>query len=98
MLAVRLQSTGAGGDTALQENRECRHSRSSPGTQEPRKPPCLPDKAAEHLRLKAAVGRVGVGVDLLLIEQRDFDRRSQVPGTLPYWAKKEGRVLHDAAA
>ncbi|HQY10347.1 MAG TPA: nucleotidyltransferase domain-containing protein [Burkholderiaceae bacterium] len=60
--------------------------------------PELPDKAAEYLRLKAAVGRVGVGVDLLLIEQRDFDRRSQVPGTLPYWAKKEGRVLHDAAA
>ncbi len=60
--------------------------------------PDLPDKAAEYLRLKAAVGRIGVGVDLLLYAQPDFDRRSQVPGTLPYWARKEGKVLHDAAA
>lgn len=58
----------------------------------------LPDKAAEYLRLKAAIGRVGVGVDLLLYSEAEFDRRSQVPGTVPYWAKKEGRVLYDAAA
>ncbi|EXI67485.1 MAG: nucleotidyltransferase domain-containing protein [Accumulibacter sp.] len=60
--------------------------------------PELPDKAGEYLRLRAALGRVGVGVDLLLFARPDFDRRSQVPGTLPYWAKKEGKVLHDAAA
>ena len=58
----------------------------------------LPDKAAEYLRLKAAIGRVGVGVDLLLYSEAEFDRRSQVPGTVPYWAKKEGKVLYDAAA
>lgn len=60
--------------------------------------PELLDKAGEYLRLKEAVGRIGVGVDLLLFAQPDFERRSQVPGTLPYWAKKEGKVLHDAAA
>jgi len=60
--------------------------------------PELLDKAGEYLRLKAAVGRIGVGVDLLLFSQPDFERRSQVPGTLPYWAKKEGKVLHDTAA
>jgi predicted nucleotidyltransferase len=60
--------------------------------------PELPDKAAEYLRLKAAVGRIGVGVDLLLFARPDFERRSQVPGTLPYWAKKEGKVLHDSTA
>jgi uncharacterized protein len=59
--------------------------------------PDLIDKASEYLRLKAAVGRLGVGVDLLLFSRPDFDRRSQVAGTLPYWAKTEGRVLHDAA-
>lgn len=58
--------------------------------------PEVPDKAAEYLRLKAAVGRIGVGVDLLLFARNDFERRSQVPGTLPYWAKKEGKVLYDA--
>lgn len=58
----------------------------------------LPDKAAEYLRLKAAIGRVGVGVDLLLYSEAEFDRRSQVPGTVPFWAKKEGKVLYDATA
>jgi predicted nucleotidyltransferase len=58
----------------------------------------LPDKAEEYLRLKAAVGRLGVGVDLLLFARAEFERRAQVPGTLPYWAKTEGRVLHDSAA
>lgn len=58
----------------------------------------LPDKASEYLRLKEAVGRIGVGVDLLLFSEREFERRSQVPGTVPYWAKKEGKVLYDAAA
>ena len=57
--------------------------------------PELPDKAAEYLRLKEAIGRIGVGVDLLLFARPDFERRCQVPGTLPYWARKEGRVLLD---
>ncbi len=57
----------------------------------------LPDKAAEYLRLKAAIGRMGVGVDLLLYSEAEFDRRSQVPGTVPYWAKIEGKVLYDTA-
>ena len=57
----------------------------------------LPDKGAEYLRLKAAVGRLGVGVDLLLLSEREYEGRSQVPDTAPYWAKKEGRVLHEPA-
>lgn len=56
------------------------------------------DKAGEYLRLKAAVGRMGVGVDLILFARPDFERRSLVPGTLPYWAKTEGKVLYDAPA
>jgi predicted nucleotidyltransferase len=56
------------------------------------------DKAGEYLRLKEAIGRLGVGVDLLLCAEAEFQRRSQVPGTVPYWVKKEGKVLHDAAA
>lgn len=58
----------------------------------------LPDKAAEYLRLKGAIGRVGVGVDLLLLSEQEFERRSRVPGTLPYWAEKEGKVLYDTAS
>lgn len=59
--------------------------------------PALADKAGEYLRLKAAVGRLGVGVDLVLFARPEFERRSLVPGTLPYWAKTEGKVLYDTA-
>jgi predicted nucleotidyltransferase len=58
----------------------------------------LPDKASEYLKLKQAIGRIGVGVDLLLFSELEFQRRSQVPGTVLYWARMEGKVLHDTAA
>jgi predicted nucleotidyltransferase len=58
----------------------------------------LTDKASEYLKLKQAIGRIGVGVDLLLFSELEFQRRSQVPGTVLYWAKMEGKVLHDSAA
>ena len=60
--------------------------------------PEVGDRAGEYLRLKAAVGRIGVGVDLVLFARPEFERRSLVPGTLPYWAKREGQVLYDATA
>ncbi|MFH0825986.1 MAG: nucleotidyltransferase domain-containing protein [Pseudomonadota bacterium] len=60
--------------------------------------PEIDDMAEGYLRLRKAVGRMGVGVDLLLCTQRDFNRRSQVRGTVYYWAKNTGRVLYDASA
>ena len=60
----------------------------------------LADPGAEYLVLMQALGRVapGVGVDLLLYPQGEFERRSQVPGTVLYRARREGRVLHDTLA
>ncbi|MDP1537162.1 MAG: nucleotidyltransferase domain-containing protein [Burkholderiales bacterium] len=58
----------------------------------------VPDKAAEYLNLHRAVGAMGVGVDVLVFSRDEFERRSQVPGTVPYWAKKEGKLLYDATA
>lgn len=60
--------------------------------------PQVENKAEEYLRFHRAVGSIGVGVDLLICSRDEFERRSQVPGTLPYWAKKEGKLLYDAAA
>jgi len=54
------------------------------------------DKSAEYLRLHRAIGAMGVGVDVLVMSSEEFARRSQVPGTLPYWAAKEGKLIHDA--
>ena len=56
------------------------------------------DKAAEYLRLHRAVGNLGVGVGVMVISREEFDRRRQVPGTLPYWASKEGQLLYDTSA
>ena len=56
------------------------------------------DKTAEYLKIHRAVGSMGVGVDIVVISREDFERRRQVPGTVPYWAAKEGRRIHDARA
>lgn len=56
------------------------------------------DKTAEYLKLHRAIGAMGVGVDVLVMSQDEFTRRSQVPGTVPYWAVKEGQVIYDTCA
>lgn len=55
------------------------------------------DRAAEYLRPRDALGRVapGVGVDLLLYPLAEYERRSQVPGTVLHEVRVEGRVLLD---
>lgn len=58
----------------------------------------LDDKASEYMRLRDALGALPTGVDLLLMSRHDFERRSQVKGTMPHRARHEGRVLYDATA
>ncbi|HET6719960.1 MAG TPA: nucleotidyltransferase domain-containing protein [Rhodocyclaceae bacterium] len=60
--------------------------------------PGFSDKASEYMKIRSAIGRLGVGVDLLLFSEEEFARRSQVPGTVPYWAAREGKVIHDRRA
>ncbi len=56
----------------------------------------LPDKANEYLRLRAALGFIETGVDVLLYPLDEFERRSQVPGTVLFEARMDGQVLYDA--
>jgi predicted nucleotidyltransferase len=55
------------------------------------------DRAAEMVRLHEAVGDVGTGVDVLVYSEEEFERRSRVPGTVLYWARKEGKPIYEAA-
>jgi uncharacterized protein len=56
--------------------------------------PEVSDKYTEMIRLHKAVGSIGRGVDVLVYSEAEYQRRSQVPGTLLYWARKEGRALY----
>jgi predicted nucleotidyltransferase len=59
--------------------------------------PKAKNKYDEMIRLHEAVGKIGVGVDILVYSEAEFNRRSQVPGTVLYWAQKEGKALYEAA-
>lgn len=60
--------------------------------------PNFADKVDEYLRIRTAIGVLGVGVDLLLFTDEEFERRSTAPGCLPYWAKREGKLLLERTA
>lgn len=59
--------------------------------------PSVDNRGEEMLQLYQAVGRIGTGVDLLVYSDAEYARRSQVPGTILYWANKEGRTLYESA-
>lgn len=56
----------------------------------------LGNKGEEMVNLNRAIGWIGKGVDVLVYSEEDFARRSVVPGTAPYWAATEGKVMYDA--
>ena len=58
----------------------------------------IPDPTGEYVRLREAIGSVGVGVDLLVFSEAEFERRRDWCSTPVYWAIREGRVLHESAA
>jgi predicted nucleotidyltransferase len=56
----------------------------------------LPDPTAEYVRLREAVGSMGVGVDLLLYSEAELERRRDWCSTPLYWAVREGKVLYES--
>jgi predicted nucleotidyltransferase len=58
--------------------------------------PHVTDQYGDMIRLHKAIGDIGVGVDVLVYSDKEFQRRSQVPGTVLYWARKEGRAVYEA--
>nr|VFK62248.1 MAG: Nucleotidyltransferase domain-containing protein [Candidatus Kentron sp. UNK]VFK70382.1 MAG: Nucleotidyltransferase domain-containing protein [Candidatus Kentron sp. UNK] len=58
--------------------------------------PRLDNRGEEMLRLYRAVGHIGAGLDLLVYSNEEYKRRSQVPGTVLYWARQEGRILYES--
>lgn len=51
---------------------------------------------SEYLRLREAVGSLGIGVDLLLYPEDEFEKRKEWWATPVYWAVREGKVLYES--
>ena len=58
--------------------------------------PEVKHRNAEIVRLRRALGEVGVPVDLILYGANHVERWGNVPGTLVYEALRDGRVLAGA--
>ena len=58
--------------------------------------PEVKHRNAEFVRLRRALGEVGVPVDLILYGANHVERWGNVPGTLVYEALRDGRVLAGA--
>lgn len=54
------------------------------------------DKGCEMARLRAAVGCIGVGVDVLVFSEAEVERKCDWCTSPIYWALREGKVLYEA--
>lgn len=59
--------------------------------------PKVSNRHQEMVDLRRAIGNIGVGVDVLVYSEDEYERRSRVPGTVLYWARKEGRSVYEPA-
>ncbi|MEW6487387.1 MAG: nucleotidyltransferase domain-containing protein [Thermodesulfobacteriota bacterium] len=57
----------------------------------------LGSAVAEMARLRRAVGRIGIPVDILVCSEQEAADWGHLPGTALYWALREGKVLYEAA-
>jgi len=50
------------------------------------------DFTKEYTRLRKAIGAIGVGVDLLLVTEDQYEQRKDWCSSPIYWAHREGKV------
>lgn len=58
--------------------------------------PQVPDRLRETVRLRRALRGLLMPIDLIVTSRERFDDRAQVPGTVEFAARTQGRVLYDA--
>ena len=54
------------------------------------------DFTQEYTRLREAIGAIGVGVDLLLVTEQQYEQRKDWCSSPIYWAHREGKVASEA--
>ena len=58
--------------------------------------PNVASRYSEIVRLQKALRGLLIPVDLVVTSEASYNERSQIPGTLEFTARTEGRVLHDS--
>jgi hypothetical protein len=56
--------------------------------------PRVDNRGEEMVRLRGAVGDVGIGVDVLVYSEGDVEERRDWCTSPVYWALREGRTLY----
>ena len=51
------------------------------------------DRIGEAVRLRRALGDIGVPVDIIVLDEALAARRAQVPGTMVHNALRDGRIV-----
>ncbi|MDP2824454.1 MAG: nucleotidyltransferase domain-containing protein [Sulfuritalea sp.] len=54
----------------------------------------VPNVGEEMVRLRSAVGSIGIGVDVLVYSEQEFAKRREWCSSPVYWAVREGKVLY----
>jgi len=56
----------------------------------------ITDLASEYLKVHSAASGFGVGIDILLLTESEFEKKRDWWTTPVYWAAREGRVLYES--
>jgi uncharacterized protein len=60
--------------------------------------PNVPNKRNEMVRLRNLLRPMRIPADVVVASEQEIEDWGHLPGTLYYWALKEGKVLHEATS
>jgi predicted nucleotidyltransferase len=60
--------------------------------------PTVPNRRSEMARLRNILRPLRIPVDVIVASEAELREWSHLPGHILYWALKEGKALHEAAA
>ncbi len=60
--------------------------------------PEIVHKRAEMVRLRKLLRPMRIPVDVVVASEQEIEEWGHLPGTVYYWALKEGKVLHETTA